>query len=182
VGKDKSNVSNLKGLMMGKKEFEERNRVFDNYSDGLTLLARNGLRDRTKAGEVVQEARELFVLSKEEIKNPAAWLYIVVRNLVSARKKIDSKTISLERIPDLESKLLNPLEYLLDRETKERVRKAVSELPDIYRDAVKLYYDDGRSAEEAANLLGIKKMTFLSRLDRARMYLFGLLGGDDFLH
>jgi len=161
---------------MDEKKIEERNRVFDGFSNRLTLLARSILHNKTKADEVVEEARELFVLSKTEITNPAAWLYRVVRNSALAQKNINSKTISLEGIQDRESKSLTPLDYLLKKETKKRVRKAVSELPDIYRDAIMLYYFDGKSAEEAAKLLGIGTKTFLSRLHRARKYLFGPLG------
>lgn len=162
-------------------KFEERRRVVADLHNRLMLRARSILRDKTKAKEVVDEAGELFVLSKEEIKEPAAWLYKVVTRLACALKNSD-KAISLERAPDPESKSLTPLAYLLDKETKERVRKAVSELPDIYRDAIMLYYFDGKSAAEAAKLIGISTAAFLSRLHRARRCLFGLLGGKDFLH
>jgi RNA polymerase sigma factor (sigma-70 family) len=163
---------------MDERKFEERCRIFASHSNRLMCQALNILRDRMKADEVVQEARELFLLSRKEIKNPAAWLHTTVKNLACALKNRESKAISLERILDPESKSLTPLDCLLDKETKERVRNVVSKLPDIYRDAVMLYYFDGKSAEEAANLLGINVKTFLSRLHRARKYLFGLLGGQ----
>jgi RNA polymerase sigma-70 factor (ECF subfamily) len=167
---------------MDKKKLEERNRLFDGYFNKLKPVACEILKNQTKASEIVEGVREPFVFSKEEIKNPVAWLRKVVRNSAYARKKIDSKTVSLNEIPDRESKSPTPLACLLAKETKERLCKAISELPDIYRDAIRLYYFDGKSAVEAAKLLGIIVSNFLSRLHRARIYLFGLLGGDDFLY
>jgi len=163
---------------MAEKEFRERCRMIANHYNGLMCQAYYILHDRPKAEDIVQEACELFLTSKNAIENPAAWLFTTVRNLACALKKSDSRTISLEGIPNLESKLLNPLDNLLDKENKELVRKAVLMLPDEYRNAVMLFYFDGRSTEEAANLLKINKMTFLSRLYRARKYLYGLLGGN----
>jgi RNA polymerase sigma-70 factor (ECF subfamily) len=100
-----------------------------------------------------------------------------VKHLAYDLKKNDSKTISLESMLGFRSKLLDPSDNLLDKETKEWVRRAVSELPDIYRSVVMLYYFDGKSAKEAAKLQGISIATFLSRLHRARKYLYALLAG-----
>lgn len=148
-----------------------------NHYNGLICQAYYILHDRQKAEDIVQEACELFLTSKKEMDNPAGWLHITVKNLACALKNSDSKVISLEAIPDRGSKLLDPLDNLLDKETKELLHKAIWTLPDIYRSAIMLYYFDGKSAEEAAKLLEIGTATFLSRLYRARRYLYGLLGG-----
>jgi RNA polymerase sigma-70 factor (ECF subfamily) len=147
------------------------------HYEGMMCQAYLILYDRQKAEQIVQEACARFLASKKEIKSPLAWLHTTVKNLACALKKDDFKTTSLTGVPDLESKLLNPLDNLLNRETKELIRKAVLTLPDIYRNAVLLYYYDGKSAAESAKLLGISVAAFLSRLYRARKYLFGRLGG-----
>ena len=163
---------------MDEKVFRERCRIVANYNNGLMCQAYYILHDRQKAEDVVQEACELFLLSEKEIKNLTAWLYTTVKNLACALKNIDSKTISLGGVHNLESKLLNPLDELLNKETRKLINNTIGMLPDIYSNAVMLYYFDGKSAEEAAKLLGVNKATFLSRLHRARKYLYGLLAGN----
>lgn len=162
---------------METKVFKERCRIVSNHYEGMMCKAYMILHDRQKAEQVVQEACELFLSSKEVIYNPPAWLHKTVKNLACALKKSDSQTISLERVHDVESKLLNPLDSLLDKENTELIRQAIRSLPDIYRDAVMLYYFDGKSTKEAANLQEVNIKTFLSRLHRARRLLYGLLGG-----
>jgi RNA polymerase sigma-70 factor (ECF subfamily) len=60
----------------------------------------------------------------------------------------------------------------------ERIRclhKAISKLPDGYRELITLYYLDGRNCANVAECLGISEDAVRSRLVRARMRLHDLL-------
>ncbi len=53
----------------------------------------------------------------------------------------------------------------------QRVRDAIQELPDGYREAVVLYDLEGLTYQEAANLLELTLGRFKTRLHRARLHL-----------
>jgi RNA polymerase sigma-70 factor (ECF subfamily) len=48
---------------------------------------------------------------------------------------------------------------------------AVEDLPEIYREALYLYYYEGYSGQEASKMLGITESAFWSRLKRGREIL-----------
>ena len=59
-----------------------------------------------------------------------------------------------------------------------RLHKAISKLPDGYREPITLYYLDGRKCTSVAKRLGISKDAVRSRLARARLRLHELLLED----
>lgn len=66
----------------------------------------------------------------------------------------------------------------LSSEHTERVHVAVSRLPDGYREAISLYYLDGRDCAGVARSLGISNAAVRRRLTRARLMLHELLVED----
>jgi len=64
-------------------------------------------------------------------------------------------------------------------ETRPEVWEAVARLPEKLRIPVHLYYGEGYSTEEIADLVGIPAATVRTRLHRARERLKSLLGGLD---
>lgn len=60
-----------------------------------------------------------------------------------------------------------------------RMRAAVSSLPNGYREAITLYYLDGRNCAGVARSLGISETAVRSRLVRARLMLHELLVEDN---
>ena len=55
--------------------------------------------------------------------------------------------------------------------------EAITQLPDEYKDAVYLYYYEGYTTAEIADLKRCPEATIRSRLMRARKRLAALLGG-----
>ncbi|MHC4474971.1 MAG: RNA polymerase sigma factor [Planctomycetota bacterium] len=59
-----------------------------------------------------------------------------------------------------------------------RLHKAISRLPEGYREPITLYYLDGRNCAGVAQNLGISEEAVRSRLVRARLRLHEILKGD----
>jgi RNA polymerase sigma-70 factor (ECF subfamily) len=60
-----------------------------------------------------------------------------------------------------------------------RIHKAISQLPDNYREPIILYYLDGRDCRGVAQALGISETAVRSRLTRARLQLHKILREDE---
>jgi RNA polymerase sigma-70 factor (ECF subfamily) len=60
-----------------------------------------------------------------------------------------------------------------------RIHKAISRLPDAYREPIALFYLDGRDCRGVAQALGISDTAVRSRLSRARLQLHDLLREDE---
>jgi len=60
-----------------------------------------------------------------------------------------------------------------------RIHKAISQLPDTYREPIILYYLDGRDCRGVAQALGISETAVRSRLTRARLQLHEILREDE---
>ncbi len=59
------------------------------------------------------------------------------------------------------------------------IHKAISQLPDNYREPIILYYLDGRDCRGVAQALGISEAAVRSRLSRARLQLHHILREDE---
>lgn len=68
-----------------------------------------------------------------------------------------------------------PEEAALRTEEREKVRRAINELPDKYREVVTLYDMEGVSYQKIAEMLSIDIGTVKSRLSRARKRLKKIL-------
>ena len=76
-------------------------------------------------------------------------------------------------------------EHVLRREMRERLVKALTQLPEVYRTPVVLRDIQGLSTEEASRVLHVKPQTLKSRLHRGRLILreaLGEFGGGIALH
>lgn len=102
--------------------------------------------------------------------NFSAFLYTMARNASLnhlRRSKIEVKAYKSIELDGSQS----PSDLASENEIKERVRKEVTELPEIYRDAVVLVDMNGASYIDAASALGIDVKALCSRLLRGRKML-----------
>jgi len=60
-----------------------------------------------------------------------------------------------------------------------RIYKAISQLPDTYREPIVLFYLDGRNCRGIAQALGLSETAVRSRLSRARWQLHEILREDE---
>ena len=164
------------------------NRAFDElirrYKEKVYRLAYKILRHEEDAAETLQDA---FLSAYRGLKNFKAestfstWLYRVATNaaLMKYRKRRDHH-VSLEQsqspygdaeplaLPDWSAE---PLEELLDAETREVMEEGIGRLPDDLRTVFVLRDVEGLSNAEVAQVLDISVAAVKSRLHRARIGL-----------
>ena len=167
---------------------EGNTRAFDElvvrYRDKVYRLSFKILRNEDDAAEALQDA---FTSAFRGLKNFKAestfstWLYRVATNasLMKYRKRRDDH-MSLEQsqnpqrdaeplaIPDWSQQ---PLEELLDAETREVMEEGLRRLPEDLRTVFILRDEDGHSNAEVAEMLDLSVPAVKSRLHRARMTL-----------
>ncbi len=163
-------------------------RAFDElvvrYRDKVYRLSYKILRNEDDAAEALQDA---FTSAFRGIKNFksestfSTWLYRVATNasLMKYRKRRDDH-LSLEQsqspqrdaeplaIPDWSQQ---PLEELLDAETREIMEEGLRRLPEELRTVFILRDEDGHSNTEVAEMLDLSVPAVKSRLHRARIAL-----------
>ena len=161
---------------MSGRSFEETvlphlNAAF-NYARWLT-------RNDADAEEIVQEAylRALRFFSSLRSDDARAWLLAIVRNAWFARAPRPGHP----DVPFDESTAggsddaLDPEALVIQRQTVERVRGAIEELPTDFREVIVLRELEGLAYKEIAAIAGIPIGTVMSRLARARERLLVLL-------
>jgi RNA polymerase sigma-70 factor (ECF subfamily) len=136
------------------------------------------LRDPDEAQEITQEAivRAWENLDRFRGDAPfAGWLSKIATYLALNRIREKKKFVRPEDpeqheavLGQAESKVESPLSSLLDRETREALEQAISELPDDFRAPLMLRLHEEYSYEQIAEALGVPIGTVMSRLYRAR--------------
>lgn len=163
-------------------------RAFDElvvrYRDKVYRLSFKILRHEEDAAEALQDA---FLSAFRGLKNFKAestfstWLYRVATNasLMKYRKRRDDH-VSLEQsqsyqqdaeplaIPDWSQQ---PLDELLDTETREIMEEGLRRLPEDLRTVFILRDEEGHSNAEVAQILDLSVAAVKSRLHRARIVL-----------
>jgi len=163
-------------------------RAFDElvvrYQDRVYRLCFKILRNEDDAAEALQDA---FTSAFRGLRNFKAestfstWLYRVATNasLMKYRKRRDDH-VSLEQsqspqgdaeplaIPDWSQQ---PLEELLDTETREVMEEGLRRLPEDLRTVFILRDEEGHSNAEVAEMLDVSVAAVKSRLHRARLAL-----------
>ena len=147
------------------------------------------LRERSEAEDEVQNAlwkafQHIGQFNKES--KFSTWLYSIALNAgylrIRAGKKFNANEVSLENYaPYDESGALadvalkdfsrRPDSELLGREGVGIIMNAVNELPDAYRVVFHLMHEQGLTAGETAEVLGISLSSAKSRIHRAKLFL-----------
>ena len=88
--------------------------------------------------------------------------------------------IDYDRKPYQAQKMPNDVSAKTDSRSEHvaRLHKAISKLPEGYREPITLYYIDGRKCSNVAKCMGINENAVRSRLVRARLRLHELLLED----
>jgi RNA polymerase sigma factor (sigma-70 family) len=132
--------------------------------------------DRALSEDVAQETflvawRQLGELHETAKLRP--WLCGIARNLGRMARRDGRREATAEDVDDVDlaAGTASPFEAVVEAEAQRIVRDTLSRVPERYREALVLYYQNDRSAREVALALGISENAALQRLSRGRKYL-----------
>lgn len=144
----------------------------------LVNLAFRLCRDRGLAEDLAQEA---FVKAYRGLPRWrgeglfSTWLFALALNHCRSRlRRFRPPMVDIEEVPEVAVPPDGEREFD-EAQRAGIVRRAVADLPEIYRDAVALFYLQGESLEESAGILQVPQGTLKARLHRARAMLRGRL-------
>jgi RNA polymerase sigma-70 factor (ECF subfamily) len=157
------------------------------YERSVYLLAYSVLKNEADAEETAQEAVLKAFKNLQQLSSPErfkAWLMQIAVNEARIRRRKDRKHLyesideSLEQAETGEvmpRQLADwreiPSEALERKEMRDRLNKALFDLPEIYREIFLLRDVQGLNEGEAAEVLGISMSAAKARLHRARLQL-----------
>lgn len=143
--------------------------LLDRHGESILRLAYSYLHNQSDAEDILQDTLIQYLRTAPTLENPAhekAWLLRVAGNL----SKNLLRAQGYRQADQLEETLAAQ-----EREDLSYVWEAVKALPLPYREAVHLYYYEGYSTAQIAQILGQKETTVRSHLKRGREKLKPLL-------
>lgn len=154
----------------------EANRAIELYADMVRRICFLHLKNFADTEDIFQTVFLKYVLYDGEFESEEhekAWFIRVTMNACKdfLKSLFRHSTVSLDVISQEAASLDNEQQYVLD---------AVLSLPLKYKDAIYLYYFEGYSAKEIANILKKSEGTVFSLLSRGRVMLKEILGGEEF--
>jgi RNA polymerase sigma factor (sigma-70 family) len=162
-------------------------RLVDETRGLVSSIALAILRDVDVSRDVAQDVLLVAWRDLRKLREPASflpWLRQITRNRAHhvLRSRVRARRIVAEPTAgpggaDLDERLARacaaPLapEVLVAEEQRTRLAAAIDALPDEAREVVTLYYREGQSARQVADLLGLREDAVKQRLSRARQRL-----------
>jgi RNA polymerase sigma-70 factor (ECF subfamily) len=166
--------------------------IVDRYKNRLQNVIYRYIRDYQRSEDLAQEAFVRVYLHRERYRKTgkfSTWIFTIAVNLAKneIRRKVRLRNVlSLEHLMELlgssEPLLKDENQPSTDRraergQTGEVVAKAITKLPEVYRETLILRDIEGLTYEEIAEILDIPGGTVRSRINRARLMLKDKLKG-----
>lgn len=161
-------------------EADKLEALYITYRQIMFYVSYSILHDIPTAEDAVQQAflrvmDHLEKISDTDCPQTKNFMVIIVKNialnLYNARRK--KGTVSFDEVEGW--LLASPRDEIRDYEDAQQLEDLMSRLPESYRDALMLRYDNGYSAAEIAALLQISEENVKKRLQRARARLSDLI-------
>ena len=147
--------------------------LMDKYGNSILRIGYVYLHNMSDAEDILQDTLIKYIESAPEFESDQhenAWLLRVAINLSKNKIKYNKIRETDELMEELEGDTFsNELSF---------VWAAVKELPEKYRDAIHLYYQEGYSTKEIAAILDRKEASVRSDLLRGREKLKNILKED----
>ncbi|MGC1206246.1 MAG: RNA polymerase sigma factor [Flavobacteriaceae bacterium] len=154
--------------------------LYNQYCDGMYIVAKRFLKDATDAEDVVQEAFIKAFTKLHQYKAEVtfgAWLKRIVVN-----KSIDFLKAKKQQLVDLEEVHLKVIDTTMDDKwlvedtiTLDDVKRAINKLPEKYHYVVMLYLIEGYDHQEISDILNISQVASRTQLSRGKVKLQELL-------
>ena len=154
----------------GQSEHMQRaSEILDRYGNSILRMAYSYLHNMSDAEDILQDTLIQYIRTKPQLngdEHEKAWLLRVACNL--SKNKI--KYNNLRETDELMEELAG-----CEEEDLSFVWEAVKQLPDKYREVIHLFYQEGYSTGDIANILRRNESTVRSDLNRARKQLKNIL-------
>ena len=154
--------------------------LYNQYCDGMYIVAKRFLKDAADAEDVVQEAFIKAFTKLHQYKAEVtfgAWLKRIVIN-----KSIDFLKSKKQQLVELEEVHLKVVDtpkddkwLVEDSMTLNDVKEAINKLPDKYQYVVMLYLIEGYDHQEISEILNISEVASRTQLSRGKIKLQELL-------
>jgi RNA polymerase sigma-70 factor (ECF subfamily) len=154
--------------------------LYNQYCDGMYIVAKRFLKDAADAEDVVQEAFIKAFSKLHQYKAEVtfgAWLKRIVVN-----KSIDFLKAKKQQLVDLEEVHLKVIDTTIDDKwlvedtiTLDDVKMAINKLPEKYQYVVMLYLIEGYDHQEISEILSISEVASRTQLSRGKVKLQELL-------
>ncbi len=141
---------------------EKTGELLDKYGDTILRVAYSYLHNMSDAEDILQDTLIQVMRTKPIFESPAhekAWLIRVASNL--SKNKINYN--KLRDTDELNDELVSE-----NREDLSFVWEAVKQLPEKFREVIHLFYQEGYSTKDIANILNRNESTVRSDLKRGR--------------
>jgi len=148
---------------------QQAENILDEHGDSILRLAYSYLHNMADAEDILQDTIIQFLKTAPKFENrihEKAWLLRTAGNL--SKNRIEHNKVR-------ESDELSEELVAVEREDLGYVWDAVRLLPAKYSEVIHLFYHEGYSTAEIANILGEKESTVRSHLKRGREKLRGVL-------
>jgi len=150
--------------------------LFETHKDRVYSIALRYAGDAATAMDIAQETFLKLLSSIQQFRGDSSfesWLYRMVVNscLDHHRRKRRFLPLVDEMLDLFRTSSDGALQEMLRDEQEERVQQVVAQLPEEQRIVVVLRYTEGLSYEDIAEVLGCRRGTVASRLNRAHKAL-----------
>ncbi len=148
---------------------QRASQILDRYGNSILRMAYSYLHNMSDAEDILQDTLIQYIKTKPQLngdEHEKAWLLRVACNL--SKNKI--KYNKLRETDELMEELAG-----CEEEDLSFVWEAVKQLPEKYREVVHLFYQEGYSTGDIANILRRNESTVRSDLNRARKQLKNIL-------
>lgn len=154
--------------------------LYNQYCDGMYIVAKRFLKDATEAEDVVQEAFIKAFTKLHQYKAEVtfgAWLKrIVVNKSIDFLKSKKQQLVELEEVHLKVVDTTHDDKWLVDDAiTLNDVKIAINKLPEKYQYVVMLYLIEGYDHQEISEILNISEVASRTQLSRGKSKLQELL-------
>lgn len=160
-------------------------RLYDKYRKLMYKVAYDILHEHTLAEDAVYESfiriiKNLHKIDEDNCPRTRSFLSLICRNvaidMLKSRTYLNTNEELTEEMPDTTAE---PSQIVINNETKERISKAITALPEIYRDVFLLRYAYNYSRTEISEILNISVETVKKRLSRAKQKLVDVMEKEE---
>lgn len=180
--------SNLRGSRARRGADRDSSRAFEamvaELIPGMLVRAGRMLRSNEDARDALQEALLVAFTKLDQLRNADSfpgWFKSIVDSRCRRRLRTRGREISLgdlDNYAPLASKSLDPATAYERSSFRAAANRAFRRLSPALREVCLLYYDSGRTVQEIADLLSLKRTAVRKRLHSAQPLLADILAGE----